>query len=1073
MLPEPLPDTLPSDPHAELRDISALTNAEALLSHLDCTLAGKCGEALAGTEGLIQELDDGITGYMERFPVQHEQLLAKLDDKFDKQLQLPLLEAYSHMTGLGIPFPSDEEVMYHSMYGQLPPADMMLERTVAHPEPPKGPPPEPIPQPPPGGDIPKSSIDFPPVPPRQPPPTGGPIGPLPGPPPQPVPPVPPPKPIPPGFGAPIPPQPPPRMPLPWPPWIPFPVPMPPFGGPVPMPPLGPVPPLGPYPFPPAQPVPPIGGPIPIPSPFPQPFPPPPGPTPVPPPPYGGPIPSPMPPGQPVPPTAPVPPGVPIPMPPGQPVPPGGPVGPCDFLSTPVAALTGPDATIDTVVRTVIQKYIWPIVSGWCGPIRIQLDPTSCLSICSPPEPSPLPPAEPPEEPEPPEPPEPPILTGAGGDTILVYKGPRTFDKPADMPPFFLWFVCRSGKWERGEVATWADKPRSLLETEVDVGWFDTAEEAAELRDTLASDPAELERIIGLCGGTKNQPKVTPTEFKSPDWSKLDWDDPAVCDQLKELEGLLESPDPMILSKLLGLRYADGSRRKPAWLEKIIGLLPPSLQGSIANAMAEGVEAAWGFLDKLPEVNGCKKRTNAIPVIIRGLLSAIQRWTGFDTSDIAVPYDLWYQWSCPFEIPSGPDVHALWSRKVITDEQAECLLRANGLLPGWQQLIHFAQRPWPPIDRVWFAKETGGMDEDEFRTMVGRAGYGEGTDLDRWVRTSQYQPTQTDLVTWMTRDVFDEETVDWKEADAEFKKKWAGKALQYGKATNVPDAVMRNNWRAHYRLPSPTQLYEMLHRLRKGRVDDKLVVEKQLLLDTLGQNDVHPAWRDRLAAISFRPLTRVDAQRAFRNGDLDYDGLFQAYLDLGYDHPSAGAMADFARANKERAYANHRVIKLYRKGGLPRSRAEDLLKAEGVPVKVSSRELDFIDLEQKSKSKRACLAALRRRYRSGELREGDIPAAVGLLGYSTEEGVEIQTQWACEKESTDRVASAAKLCEFYQYGLLSPAQMLARLKGLGYDSSLALDLVRLCHKRLTGSDIEERPEVFDSPLPEELQKRPKS
>jgi hypothetical protein len=141
-----------------------------------------------------------------------------------------------------------------------------------------------------------------------------------------------------------------------------------------------------------------------------------------------------------------------------------------------------------------------------------------------------------------------------------------------------------------------------------------------------------------------------------------------------------------------------------------------------------------------------------------------------------------------------------------------------------------------------------------------------------------------------------------------------------------------------------------------------------------------------------------------------------------------------------------------------------LQADKVPPDVYTPELDFADAERKAASKRACLAGIRRAFRRGEVREADIPNMVSLLGFSTEEGLEYQTLWTCERESTSKVIPAAKLCEWYQFGLLSPKEMHDRLVNLNYDDTDAWTITRLCHLKHTGSELDMSPYTINEPLP---------
>lgn len=122
------------------------------------------------------------------------------------------------------------------------------------------------------------------------------------------------------------------------------------------------------------------------------------------------------------------------------------------------------------------------------------------------------------------------------------------------------------------------------------------------------------------------------------------------------------------------------------------------------------------------------------------------------------------------------------------------------------------------------------------------------------------------------------------------------ARRFGQFEDFPEAVVEpaskqglsrdwveKYWASHWSLPSALQGFEMLHR----RVIDESDLD--LLLRAL---DVMPFWRDRLKEISFRPFTRVDVRRMHKLGVLDEEGVFSAYLDIGYDNNKARAMTEF-------------------------------------------------------------------------------------------------------------------------------------------------------------------------------------
>lgn len=147
-------------------------------------------------------------------------------------------------------------------------------------------------------------------------------------------------------------------------------------------------------------------------------------------------------------------------------------------------------------------------------------------------------------------------------------------------------------------------------------------------------------------------------------------------------------------------------------------------------------------------------------------------------------------------------------------------------------------------------------------------------------TLAYQiPPVADIITMAVREAFTPEIVakfgQAQDFPAELKK-WAGQK-------GLSEEWARHYWAAHWSLPSPQQGFEMLHR---G------VIEPTELDMLLRAQDVMPFWRDKLTAIAYRPLTRVDVRRMYKQGVLNEKEVFESYQDQGYDDENAERMAEF-------------------------------------------------------------------------------------------------------------------------------------------------------------------------------------
>ena len=92
------------------------------------------------------------------------------------------------------------------------------------------------------------------------------------------------------------------------------------------------------------------------------------------------------------------------------------------------------------------------------------------------------------------------------------------------------------------------------------------------------------------------------------------------------------------------------------------------------------------------------------------------------------------------------------------------------------------------------------------------------------------------------------------------------------------------------LPSIGQGFGMLHRLRPGTTDNPFTMDD--LQTLLRISDIPAFFRQRLTEIAYTPLTRVDVRRMYGMDVLDRDGVYQAYLDGGYNETNAELMTEF-------------------------------------------------------------------------------------------------------------------------------------------------------------------------------------
>ncbi|KKK54448.1 hypothetical protein LCGC14_3084650, partial [marine sediment metagenome] len=145
---------------------------------------------------------------------------------------------------------------------------------------------------------------------------------------------------------------------------------------------------------------------------------------------------------------------------------------------------------------------------------------------------------------------------------------------------------------------------------------------------------------------------------------------------------------------------------------------------------------------------------------------------------------------------------------------------------------------------------------------------------------------SDMIRWAVREVFTPEIVAELGLADEFPSEFVAEAAKIG----MDEPIAKNEWMAHWVLPSIQQGFAMLH--RRVKKPDGSTFEIEDMDRLLRVQDVMPFFRGMLTQIAFRPFTRVDVRRMHKMGVLDATEVKSAYMDIGFDDEKATAMTEF-------------------------------------------------------------------------------------------------------------------------------------------------------------------------------------
>ena len=236
-----------------------------------------------------------------------------------------------------------------------------------------------------------------------------------------------------------------------------------------------------------------------------------------------------------------------------------------------------------------------------------------------------------------------------------------------------------------------------------------------------------------------------------------------------------------------------------------------------------------------------------------------------------------------------------------------MLLSSVLSPLLAKEINYKLTPEEPtVTEALRMYYRGILKEEDFKAIMRRHGFND-TYINALKQDYLYYPTPTDFIRFSVREVFSKDEETQKALSAEF----PDEIVEYAKKAGMSKEVLEWYWKSHWELPSPTQVYEMLHRLSpevlkvRGKAYESMgldVGKLETTLDTvktyLKQADYDLRWRDKLVAISYSPLTRTDLRRIFALGLITEEELVARLMEAGYTKEDAQLLAEFYKQYAE-------------------------------------------------------------------------------------------------------------------------------------------------------------------------------
>jgi len=354
-------------------------------------------------------------------------------------------------------------------------------------------------------------------------------------------------------------------------------------------------------------------------------------------------------------------------------------------------------------------------------------------------------------------------------------------------------------------------------------------------------------------------------------------------------------------------------------------------------------------------------------------------------------------------------------------------------------------------RLWQRDQ---IDSAELNDRLLKLGYNRPNQIDEIKELAVVVPSPGDLTRMMMRDAGDTTIVNQFDLDAEFPHKFKGRIPGWAKAAGMEEEHLLYQWRAHWTIPSPGQLYTMLHRLRHADPLSPEFIDKQIVETALKQQDILPFWVPKMLEISNAPITRVDARRAYAIGVVDKEALTKSFWDRGYSDEDADTLTEFVAKDLLNKWRKSPFINKVAKLEMTVNEFEAELNRTGLEGSEIQEVIDYAKSQTHVLSRTKCTKAARSRFLTGEKTSLESIQALNALGHDPQLVSDTVAGWQCESQARGKPQSASVLCRWLGQGLITAVEMLERLGKLGYSPSDAMNVTIECQQKIVGKATKE-------------------
>jgi len=408
------------------------------------------------------------------------------------------------------------------------------------------------------------------------------------------------------------------------------------------------------------------------------------------------------------------------------------------------------------------------------------------------------------------------------------------------------------------------------------------------------------------------------------------------------------------------------------------------------------------------------------------------------------------------IPTPADLITQYHREIIGKDEFIEKMRMNGFNEVQAERMLEASKTLLAARDLVILKWRKAFDEkDEAHNNEMFYSKMEEIGVDRYTanlyeQATLFYPNAADFIRFAVREVFKEDKVRKYGMDEEF----PTSIVPYAAKTGMSEDVLKWYWRAHWELPSVELGMRMVNVLQPQVLNTKLpdgtlygekykdfgidptsiTTTYEDLSELLGMQDISPYWRDRIKALTFPPITRVDLRRLYELGIIEERELKARLLELGYSIKDAERMIEFYKAYKlshEKDLTLTQIKSAFEYKEISREEALNMVRGLGYDQDESELIVSLWENKEYEDELKDKIAAIENMFKAGLIDVQGAITELDKLNIASSYRDKIISGLMLKRASSMKLPTKTDLEHWWKLGLIKGDEYKERMRQLGY------------------------------------------